>query len=133
MARPFKPLNVHILNGTDKKHPDRMRERQSEPVNTDPIGEPSEHLSPIEVKMFNDIVDSCIDGVLGKADRIAVEIAAKLLAKHNGAYTVDGEVYVMTAGEQNLLSKYLGQFGMLPGDRAKISVKPKKDKNPFDD
>ena len=38
MARPRKPTNILKLTGSAKKHPDRMRERENEPEEKDPIG-----------------------------------------------------------------------------------------------
>ena len=133
MARNHLPKNIHILKGTAKAHPERMRERENEPVNKAPIGKPSKYLSTVEKRFFKEIVDNSIEGVLGKSDRIAVEIAAALLFKVRNLNIVEGEVQPATAGEQQLLCKYLGQFGMLPADRAKLSVEPKKAKSVFDD
>lgn len=133
MARNHLPKNIHILKGTDKKHPDRMRKRENEPENTKPIGEPSEYLTEKEKLFFKEIVDLSIEGVLGEADRIAVEQAACLLAKCRNQNIVDGEIVPATAAEQNQLFKYLSQFGMTPADRSKINLPGKKKKNSFDD
>jgi hypothetical protein len=133
MARNHLPKNIHILKGTAKQHPERMRERENEPVNKAPIGRPSKYLNTVEKRFFKEIVKNSIDGVLGEADRIAVECAAQLLFKVRGLNIQDGEVVPASAGEQQLLIKYLGQFGMLPADRAKISIDPGKKKSAFDD
>jgi hypothetical protein len=133
MARPHLPKNIHILKGTAKQHPERMRERENEPVNTQPIGKPSKHLSKLEKEFFKEIVGLAIDGVLGEADRPAVEFTANLFLKARGLYVVEGEIIPATSGEQQLLFKYLGQFGMLPAERAKLSIEPAKKKSAFDD
>ena len=133
MGRPALPKNIHILKGTAKKHPDRMRARENEPENTKSIGAPSKYLSKTEKLFFKEIVRLSITGVLGEADRISVELAANLLMKSRGLWIVDGEVVQATAGEQGLLFKYLAQFGMLPGDRSKLSIDQGKKKNKFDD
>ena len=133
MGRSAIPKNIHILKGTAKKHPDRMRARENEPENKNPIGSPSKYLTKIEKLLFKEIIKLSITGVLGEADRIAVELAANLLMKSRGLYIVDGDVIPATAGEQGLLFKYLAQFGMLPADRSKLSVGPQKKKNKFDD
>ncbi len=150
MPRNHLPKNIHVLKGTAKQHPERMRERENEPVNKAPIGKPSKYLNTVEKRFFKEIVSNSIDGVLGEADRIAVECAAQLLYKVRGLNIIQvvddshqptedepiklKEVVIQaTAGEQQLLIKYLGQFGMLPADRAKISIEPGKKKSAFDD
>lgn len=119
------PTNILKLRGSDKKHPERIKARENEPVNTQPIGDPPDWLSDPEKEAWQIIVDECIDGVLGKADRIAVACASQLLA-----VSVAG---LAAHQEKVLLHRYLGQFGMLPGDRSKISIAKKKPKNEFDD
>ncbi len=133
MARLALPKNIHILKGTDKKHPDRMRKRENEPANKSQIGNPSKYLSAIEKRFFKEIVNLSIDGVLGEADRIAVEQAACLLVKCRNLNIVDGEIIPASAAEQNQFFKYLSQFGMTPADRSKISIPGPKKKNIFDD
>jgi len=66
--------------------------------------------------------------VLGEADSLAVEQAASLLVKCRGH---DDEP--PTAAERRLLFRELGQMGMLPADRAKLSSPVEKPKNKFDD
>jgi len=45
----------------------------------------------------------------------------------------NGFVVDPTVSEQQLFTKYLGQFGMLPCDRSKISIDKPKKPNPFAD
>ena len=128
MPQPRVPTNILKMRGADKNHPERIKKRENEPRNINPVGAPSEHLSDIEKEFFKEIVDLSIEGVLGEADRISVEQAACLLVKCRGL----GEDPV-TAAEKGLFFKYLGQLGMLPADRSKISIPGKKKKNAFDD
>ncbi len=125
MPRPRVPTNILELRGADKKHPDRMRERENEPVNNNPIGKPPDYLSSEERKFWRMIIHDCIDGVFGEADRIAVSLAARLLTKCAGD--------TATGQEQMQLYRYLGQFGMTPSERSKISIPKGKPKNKFDD
>ena len=131
------PLNVHKLKNTAKAHPERMRKRENEPENKNPIGKPSRFLTRFEKAAWREIVKWTIDGVLGEADRLAVEQAARLLVKCRGLGTtvVEGlEVPLWaTIQEQTLFFRYLGQFGMMPADRSKINIPKGKPKNPFDD
>ena len=128
MARPAKPLNVHILKGTGKKHPERMRERENEPENINPIGDAPETLSKIEQAAWHEIVNNAIPGVLGEADRLAVEETARLVVKCRGL----GDEPAI-GQERNLLNRYLGQMGMTPSERSKIRIDKPKPKNKFDE
>ena len=78
MGRQALPKSIHILKGTDKVNPARMKARENEPENINPFGKPPKELSKIEKKHFNQIASESIEGVLGEADRIAVSLAAKL-------------------------------------------------------
>jgi phage terminase small subunit len=130
MARPSLPKHLHILKGTGVKNPARMKARENEPENTDELGKPSKYLNAKEKLFFKEIAELAIEGVLGQADRIAVEQAACLLAKCRGLHIADGSVIPATSAEQNQLYKYLSQFGMTPADRSKINILPPKSKEP---
>ena len=126
MPRPRKPTNILKLNGADKKNPSRMRGRENEPLNVNPLGDAPDELNATERKYWDRIKHESIDGVLGEADRIAVSIAAKLMAK---AFSEDGVI----AAELNQLTKLLGQFGMTPSERSRINIPGAKRKNIFDE
>ena len=126
MARPRSPTNVLKLKGADKVNPGRMKEREGEPENINPLGDAPEELNEAEKKYWDTLKAESIPGVLGGADRQAVAIAAKLLAI---VYSEDGA----SSAQINQLTKLLSQFGMTPADRSKISIPGKKDKNPFDE
>ncbi len=127
MARPRTPTNILKLRGADKVNPGRLKARENEPVNKNPIGKPPRFLSTVEKKAFNELVKFSIDGVLGEADRIGVEMAARLLVKCRNLEEP------ASAAEQNLLFKYLSQFGFLAADRSKLSIPAPKKKNKFDE
>ncbi len=133
MARPRTPTNILKLKGVDKVNPGRLKERENEPENKNEIGNPPKHLGKLEKDAFKEIVELSIDGVLGEADRLAVEQAAILLTKCRNQYKIDGEIVPASASEQNLFFKYLSQFGMSPADRSKISVPKKPEHNPFNE
>ena len=124
-GRPRKPTNVLKLQGVDKVNPGRMKERENEPVNVNPIGKAPAWLTAAEKKEWAVLVNDAIEGVLGEADRTAVALCAQLLAKQ--------KLKEATMSEQSLLNKYLGQLGMLPTERSKVQVPKKKPKNIFAD
>ena len=125
-GRPRTPTNILLLNGADKNHPERLKERENEPENVNPLGSPPMYLSDDEIKFWEIIEKESIPGVLGEADRQSVALAAKLLA------IVWGDEGASSA-QINQLTKLLSQFGMTPADRSKISIPGQKKKNAFDD
>jgi hypothetical protein len=64
-------------------------------------------------------------GVLTGADRHNVEIGARLLMEFRA------DPVEMPTSRVTLLNRILGQFGMSPSDRAKLSVPQPKPENPF--
>ena len=128
MARPHLPKNILRIRGSDKNHPARMKKRENEPENIKPLRDPPAHLSKLNKAAYSEIVELSIPGVLGEADSLAVEQAASLLVKCRGL--CDDQP---TAAERRLLFSYFGQMGMLPADRAKLSIPKEKPKNKFDD
>jgi phage terminase small subunit len=126
MARPRTPTNVHVLRGTGKVHPERMRERKNEPKEDRQIGDIPEYLAEDEKKAWREIVTNVIPGVLGQADRNSVELASVLMAAFRRRET--------TSSDLGQLIRLLGQFGMTPSERSKINVGGKgKEENPFAD
>lgn len=127
MPRPHTPKNLLRLRGSHKNHPARLKKRENEPENVKPLRDPPAHISKHDKAAYREIVELSIPGVLGEADSLAVEQAANLLVKCRGF----GEP--PTATERRLLFSYLGQMGMLPADRAKISIPKPEKPNRFDD
>jgi len=123
-GRPRTPTNILALKGAYKNHPERLKEREGEVQNVNPVGPAPDELSDEEKVCWNTFVKESIPGVLGEADRVAIAEASMLLAKCKNREA--------TIPERNLLFKFLSQFGMLPADRSKISVPQAKPKNEFD-
>jgi len=125
MARPRKPTNIIKLQGGYKDHPARLKEREGEPENVNPIGGPPSILGEQECGVWAELVKMSIPGVLGEADRMALEVLSRLIVKFR-----EGEA---TGPELSQITKLLSQFGMTPADRSKINIPGKKKKNAFDD
>ena len=132
MSRPRIPTNILEARGSFDSHADRKKARELEPKNINEVGEPPEHLSELESEAFMEIVKLAIPGVLGEADRLAVEMAAVLLIKCRGQYEIDGEIVPAMAAEQSQFFKYLSQFGMTPANRSAISIIPPEKKEEHD-
>jgi len=123
MPKPRKPMALRELHGTANRN--KYRTNQNEPVVERGIGEPSEHLNKQEKAIWDEVVSQMYAGVLGSADRLALEMICRLV--HEMRTNLD-----MKATKLNLLVSLLGRFGMTPSDRAKIVVPKKTGNNPFE-
>jgi hypothetical protein len=133
MGRKKLPKNIHILKGTAKKNPKRMHERENEAIDERPLGSPPKLLNKHQKSAWQEIVNHCIQGVLSRSDRLAVEEAARLLVTCRHLDEEDGVIIRPSNGERQLLIKYLSAFGMTPSDRSKIHIPVLKPKSVFDD
>lgn len=128
MARNRTNTIVLEMRGAFRKHPERKKEREGEPVVTEPLGDCPEYLSEPEQHAWADIVSTAPTGVLKRSDSIAVEKAASLLALSRQWVVVEdctGQRYAtrpMTDGQHSQLISLLSKFGMTPADRSKVSV-----------
>lgn len=125
MARPRKPTAVLEATGAFKKNPQRRRE--GEPVVTTPLGNPPAHMTELEAACWFEVAELAPRGVLTSADRVALEALAHLLAEFR---TKKSD---FTAQAHARMFAYLGQLGMMPGERSKLSIEKPKDVNPFAD
>lgn len=117
MARNPTPTALHEMRGSFEKNP--QRKRSGEPQVKAGIGPyPSERPTD-PAACWDLIVDGACPGVLGDADRVSMQIAADLLAKHNS-----GDIQM---GERNQLISLLSRMGMTPSDRAKLAVPGESD------
>ncbi len=124
MARPRTPTKVLDARGAFKANP--QRKRDGEPEVHEPIGCAPDHLADDELAAWRQIISQAPMGVLTEADTIAVESAACLVAEFRR------DKADFPAGKLGRLQSFLGQFGMTPSDRAKMSIEKPKDVNPFD-
>lgn len=132
MARPRKPTSVLELTGQFKKHPERKRARKDEPTSNGPLGDPPKSFSSAEKSCWVEILELAHQGVLTKADRWAVEVACRIMAKIRAKDGGIGGRYGASNGEVTQLSNLLGRFGMTPADRSKVGVPGKQEEdNPF--
>jgi hypothetical protein len=125
MARPRTPTNILQMRGAFKNHPERLKDREGEPKVVEPIGDAPVGFTGDLLQAWKDLVDGCPAGVLTKADRLAVEIAAGLLHRHR--------VMPLSGSDLSQLTNLLGRFGMTPSDRSKVrvSVPTPSPENPF--
>lgn len=116
MARPRKPTQLHVVSGTAKVHPERMREREAEPVvdGTDlrEMDAP-DHLDKMHAALWNELRVQLHARVASQHDSSAFEALVRL-------------VMIMRTGQAAAadyarLQAYLGEFGMTPASRSKVS------------
>lgn len=125
MARPRKPTNVLELTGAFKKNPQRARK---DAETAGPLSSAPAHLGGAALHAWNEIAQHAPLDVLTDSDRIALELAAHLLAQFR-----DNPVDFPST-KLVRLEALLGKFGMTPADRAKVGGKREAPKgNPFAD
>lgn len=124
MGAPRKPTALKKLQGSDKIHPGRIN--HNEPTPARGIGPANSTLTEYEQEIWDEVVGISYRGVLGEADRIALEMMCRLIAEMRLDFAE------MTAAKITQLSQLLGRFGMTPSDRTKIVIPKESNKNPFD-
>lgn len=120
MARPKTPTAIMEARGAFRDHAGRRAEREGEPTELEDLGACPSHLTIEQALAWEEIRADSHKGVLSRADRIALEVAAVLLVelrKKGGG---------MEAGKIGRLQSALGELGMTPASRAKVKVAPKK-------
>ena len=122
MGRPRKSTQLLETSGAFRNHPDRRRE---DPETSGEIGDPPGHLTPSEQETWEEIVRLALPGVLTLHDRIAVELATRLLAE----YRTNSQSF--NAAKLGRLEAMLGRFGMTPADRSRVAGKSPSHTNPF--
>lgn len=124
MPMPRKPQALREIQGTANDHPDRQNKNQPTPARG--IGPANAALTEYEAAIWDEVVGISYRGVLGEADRIALEMMCRLIAEMRLNFEE------MTAAKITQLSQLLGRFGMTPSDRTKIVIPKEQNVNPFD-
>ena len=153
MARPRTPKNILILKGSDKAHPERMKDRNP-PEPKKGKETPPAWLNTKAKRAFNELVKITTDmNVLTLADKTSLAMVCDAYSDYLEAKDLideQGMTYKVTNREGVEMIKAnpaasikadawrrvmigLGKFGISPSDREKISITPVKKKNPFAD
>lgn len=112
MARPRLPTEVLEVRGSFKAQPSRRRPigaKSERPLGNEPPG-----LTKAEVECWREIVGNSVAAVLTSADRVMVEIAARLLAKMR-----DGSI---KSTELSAFTRCLTELGWTPASRHKVAA-----------
>ena len=124
MPTPRKPANILSINGAQKRNPGRLKARGKQTEDQRSIGRAPSGLTDAQRAAWRELVRND-PGVLTKADRIAVEMTARLMAEIRAGDT--------QASKQALLTQMLHKLGQTPQGRNYVSVPEKPERNPFAD
>lgn len=122
MARNRTPSNILELRGAFEKNPQRRRE---EPKVDKELGPPPEHFGEARRAAWAEIVSHAPEGVLTRADRIAVEMLSDLLTRYRASMTPEGERFI-SADRRDLMA-LLARFGMTAADRSRVAAPKAKE------
>ena len=117
-----KPTALLKLAGSDRKDPQRYRGRKHEPKPDGPLGACPRKFGQAQKEVaqaWNAIAENCPAGVLTAMDRVAVQLAAALLAEFWR------DPFAFQAAKHTRQHSLLGAFGMTPSDRTRVSVPPR--------
>ena len=123
MPNPKKPQALRELHGTSGRN--KQRDVENPAVATRGIGPPANVLTESQKLIWDEIVGVSYAGVMGEADRIALELMCRLVEEMRTNFTE------MTASKLSQLNSILSKFGMTPSDRSKINVPKTEKKNSF--
>jgi hypothetical protein len=123
MGAPKKPMALRELHGTADRN--KHRTNQDQPVPARGIGPSPGHLPFQHAAIWDEIVGQMYPGVLGEADRLALEAMVRLVVDMRTDYEN------FTAAKMTQLISLCGRFGMTPSDRTKIVVPKGEKQNTF--
>lgn len=104
-------------------NPGKRRINDAEPV-APPLGAAPSSWTPEQKILWYEIVNSAPDLVLTNADRLLVELAARLLAQVRAEPVVSPPLATQ-------MRQCLAELGMTPSARARLVVAAPKSANPF--
>lgn len=125
MPKPRKSAAEAERTGAWKKHPER---RRTEPKPSGALGEPPAWLTEPERDAWNELVGEAHKDVLTAGDRTILALAAEMLAD----FKVNRVNW--TAAQRAQLRYVLGELGLTPAARSKVTPGEKKpsENDPFE-
>jgi hypothetical protein len=124
-TRGRKPTATHlkVVAGNPGKRP----LNEFEPEAAGDLGGPPADWTPDQKLLWWEVANSAPRGVLTGSDRLLVELAVRNLANVRSAGTE------LTAAQSAEMRRCLGEMGMTPSERARLSAPAGKSENPFAD
>jgi hypothetical protein len=129
MPRNPTPTSVLEAKGAFEHDPQR---RRHEPECSGELGDPPTSFDAEESQAWMDVSRMAPIGVLKNADRLLVEVLARLIARNRRKDETGRLVDPLTASEQSLIISGLSQMGLTPVGRAKLASKTAPEKPPDD-
>lgn len=119
MARIPQPIELAIFKGAHKKDPQRYR--KIIPKSSHPLGDAPDHMSEAAKKIWLELEQASMEGVLTGTDRWIMEITSEILAQYRR------NPRGFSSSRLRTLISCLARIGMGPSVRQKlgISKKPK--------
>ena len=115
-GRPRKPTELHVISGSAKTNPGRLQNRADEPETDgeDLRDAPAPaHLDDGLAAIWKEVTSNLHARVAASADLIALEALVRLVGVMRSGEAV--------AADYARLQAYLGEFGMTPASRSKVS------------
>jgi len=117
MPTPRKSIEQLKLSGSYQQNKKRYDNRLTTvPTIQLPVGRPPTHLLPAERLVWAELVRVAHPGLLARSDRLALEVATKLVIRMR---TTDAKT-----SEVNALMNVLAKLGMTPAARLKMNLQP---------
>jgi len=115
-GRPRKPTELHVISGSAKTNPGRLENRANEPeAEGDDLRAiaPPVHLDERLASIWEEVAGILHARVASAPDLIALEALVRLVGVMRSGEAV--------AADYARLQAYLGEFGMTPASRSKVS------------
>ena len=121
MPKPRLSYEQAKARGSEQVNAGRFASRKDAPATTGTIGDPPRHLTTPEKKVWKELTAVIPAGVAGESDRIAVEIASRLL------YQFRSNPTGMQTSRLNALMDVMSRLGLDPQARTRLHVEQKPD------
>jgi hypothetical protein len=113
-----KPNHLKVVSGS-------RRVNDAEPEAAGELGGPPAGWNAEQKALWWEVVNAAPKGVLTGSDRVLVELAVRNLANLRAAGPE------MTAAQSAEMRRCLGEMGMTPSERARLTVSKPETGNPF--
>lgn len=111
------------INGAKANHPERYKDVLED--REEPIGDPPKYLGPTQKKIWSELVEQSVPGLLTVSDREGFAYLVRLVSAARR-----GKPNAAMARE---LRMFLGVYGMTPAERARIPAKAQGKAKPKSD
>jgi len=124
MGRPPKPTKLHVLTGTGKKNPQRLKNRGAEPEVEEGVGQPPEWLPEYAMAEWHRCAEHPVIGQLLRANH-RTSFEHYCLLYHRFVLDAKG-VEVMKASDRQSFHSLCMQLGFTPASQARVSMPAEK-------